>query len=334
LKILTLILLCITLLQAREFTVASYNVENLFDLNKDGTEYSSYEPYRHGWNHKTYTKKLTNIAHVIADINADIIGLIEIENQYVLKELIKQVKLKSSTYPYYAIANKRKGAVRVALLSKFPIKSTREIRPKVGSRNILKVTLDIEGNELIVYVNHWKSKRGPESLRIHYAKALKKDIDQLSDGSDFIIIGDLNANYDEHKTILKKRNRRLNDTKGLTSINHIIKTTKNDQLVDENFLKSQKSNEYLYNLWLETTQKRRFSTKSKKYTNSHDHIIVSKALYDKRGIRYIDNSFDRFYKKYLFTQKGYTNRWQYKRKKHQGQGYSDHLPIVARFQAH
>ena len=57
-------------------TVASYNVENLFDLENDGYEYDEYLPnYYSEWNEKNYKIKLQNISKVIKDINADIIAI-------------------------------------------------------------------------------------------------------------------------------------------------------------------------------------------------------------------------------------------------------------------
>ncbi|MDI6687595.1 MAG: hypothetical protein QME06_05165, partial [Desulfobacterales bacterium] len=67
--------------------------------------------------------------------------------------------------------------------------------------------------------------------------------------------------------------------------------------------------------------------------NSHDSIIVSKGLYDKNGISYTDNSFDRFTPDYLFKGKA-LYQWQRTDKgkgEHLGKGYSDHLPIFACF---
>jgi len=124
-----------------------------------------------------------------------------------------------------------------------------------------KVTLDVEGNSLILFVNHWKSKQGPESSRIVYAKALKKALDKL-------------------------------DTGGITGINHILKTNMDSISVDEKILLEQTGNEYLYNLWLEINKKRCWSYNFFGDKNSPDNIIVSKGLYDKKGISYIDNSFD------------------------------------------
>ena len=53
--------------------IASYNVENLFDLYKSGNEYKEYIPNtKSNWNQRTYKIKLKNIAKVIVEIDADI----------------------------------------------------------------------------------------------------------------------------------------------------------------------------------------------------------------------------------------------------------------------
>jgi len=57
--------------------------------------------------------------------------------------------------------------VKCAVLSRFPIVEKEEIQvDNRVARNILKITLDVDGNRIILFVNHWKSKRGPESMRI------------------------------------------------------------------------------------------------------------------------------------------------------------------------
>ena len=73
-------------LHAQDFKVASYNVENLFDLKHDGTEYREYIPNtKSNWNKKTYNIKLKNISKVINELDADIIALQEIESKKALK---------------------------------------------------------------------------------------------------------------------------------------------------------------------------------------------------------------------------------------------------------
>jgi hypothetical protein len=44
LSILFVFLCCVTSIEAKTFKVASYNVENLFDLTRNGTEYTEYIP--------------------------------------------------------------------------------------------------------------------------------------------------------------------------------------------------------------------------------------------------------------------------------------------------
>ena len=61
-KILFLLLITLTLtltLNANTFSVASYNVENLFDLKEDGNEYSEFIPNtKSNWNENSFNIKI------------------------------------------------------------------------------------------------------------------------------------------------------------------------------------------------------------------------------------------------------------------------------------
>ena len=75
LKILFLLLINI-ILNANTFSVASYNIENLFDLKEDGNEYIEFIPNtKSNWNENTFDIKITNLLKVINDLNADILAL-------------------------------------------------------------------------------------------------------------------------------------------------------------------------------------------------------------------------------------------------------------------
>ncbi|MBF0099861.1 MAG: endonuclease/exonuclease/phosphatase family protein [Desulfobacterales bacterium] len=315
-----------------DLIVANYNVENLFDMSSDGTEYDEYVPNSwHGWSKKMLRIKIQNIGKVLLDMDADVVALQEIESRNVLLMLVQYLKEQHLDYPYIDIADQSRTSVKCAMISKFPIINREEIQPPVyGARNILRITLDIGGHPFILFINHWKSKNKAESFRIAYAKTLKQQIDRVSDKDDFIIMGDLNSNYDEYVTF--KKNRKLNDSNEITGINHILKTVKEGYgLVDEDLLIKQPSNEYLYNLWLEIPKKQRWSHLFFQQKDSLDHIIISKSLYDNNGMKYSDNSFYRFMPDYLFHQRR-IYRWQLgKNGKHIGEGYSDHLPIAAKF---
>ncbi len=332
-SILFVSLCSITSIEAKTFKVVTYNLENLFDLTRDGTEYQEYIPNTgYGWTKDIANIKYTNIAKVIKDLGGDVIALQEVESKKALIALLHKLKDFGVDYPYLEIADSKATPVKCAVLSKFPIAEKEEIQvDNKIARNILKITLDIGGNRLILFINHWKSKRGPESMRIVYAKKLEREIGKLKEDVDFILIGDFNSNYNEYKTF--RNSDRLNDTDGITGINHILRTIKDSQMVNEKMLTKQDANEYLYNLWLEVSKGRRWSYNFFGKKGSPDNIIVSKGLYDNNGISYSDNSFNKFQANYLFKRKA-IYRWQKAKRgrgRHLGKGYSDHLPIFAYF---
>ena len=316
---------------ARTFKIASYNVENLFDMVNNRSEYDQYIPGEYGWNEKILRIKVANLARVISDLNADVIALQEIETSRVLGRLQRALKNKGLHYPYQKIASTKPSTVKCAVLSKFPITGTQEISVKRGSRTILKVTLLIDKQPFILFVNHWKAKSGPESRRILYAKALKAKIDALPRETDFVVLGDFNSNYNEYMTF--RENKRLNDTHGRTGINHVLKTIQNKRPVDETMLTDSAAKALLYNLWLELDKNDRWSYQYGRRKNSIDNILVPQALYDNKGVSYQDNSFGKFTQPYLFKNH-YIYRWQFAKNgkgRHLGSGFSDHLPIYAIF---
>ena len=305
------------ILVSQNLKIVSYNVENLFDLEKNGHEYKKYIPYKNGWNRATLNKKLNNISEVICDIDGDIIGLQEIENLNALELLRKRLKRVGCPYKYYAIANKSKSTVKTAILSRYKVINSKEL--KIGNSNnkrtILEVTLDIKNTPLTIFINHWKSKYhgGKESKRVAYAKVLKKRL--LSIKNEYIILGDFNSNYNEYQTIEPK----FNDTNSKTGINSYLNTIKNAKLVDINTLKKDKN--LHYNLWLDVPKYQRWSLNFYGKKGTPDSIIIPYSMLDNVNIEYKRGSFGVFKSKYLFTKKGYINRKE----------YSDHLPIYALF---
>lgn len=312
--------------------IATYNVENLFDLQRSGHEYAEYIPdTQWQWNARNYRIKLHNIARVIAQIHPDVIGLQEIESERALRDLQVAVKQAGHYMPYRAIADRKPSTVKTALLSRFPIKVKREVNVGNGNRirNILEVRLDTGGEPLYVFVNHWKSKSGPESLRILSAKALKQRLDELGN-VNYVLVGDFNADYDEKHLFARKRKH--NDTGGITGINDMLRT-----MVDEKGIRYddlERCTTCAYNLWYDLPELQRWSHNYYGQKEALDHIIISPALADGRGNEYVRESFARFHPDYLFTKKGALYRWQRSRtypKHHIGKGYSDHLPIYADF---
>ncbi|SFV75729.1 hypothetical protein MNB_SM-3-1166 [hydrothermal vent metagenome] len=325
-----LLVFFISLFGEHTLKIANYNVDNLFDLIRDGHEYKEYIPFTHSnYNTITYRIKLKHLSRVIRDMDADIVALEEVESEVALKDLRYQLKRDGLYYPYYKIANKKNTTVKVALLSKIPFVYAKEL--VVGGysykyRNILEVKFRLGNEDLYLFINHWKAKSGAESQRIVSAKVLRKRVEALGVDKNIILVGDFNSDYEEYKKF--KRDRKLNNTGGKTGINHILRTLHQTQKATK---VTYKRGEF-YNLWYDVDKDERYSYIFHRKKITLDNMIISQSLLQPKGIHYKPASFHHFAPKYLFH-KRYIARWEIDRrtKQHKGKGYSDHLPIIATF---
>merc|ERR1711879_702144 len=327
LKKLLLLLFLALALNAKTFTVASYNVENLFDLKKDRSDYNEYRPNTSSkWNQKTFNIKLNNVVKVLKDIDADIVGLQEIENKQMMQQLVRKLP----KYKYYSFTKYRNSSVGVGFLSKIKIKANQDLNVKFSNkifRPILETTFEIDNFEFKIFNNHWPSKRVAESYRVKYAKKLFDRLQKLPRDYDYILLGDFNSNYDEFKTIYK--NKKLNNTNGITGINQVLNTTIGKRYVtyDDILTRGKRVN---YNLWLDLDYNERFSNKYRGRNNTPDNIIIAPALFDNKKLSYVTKSYKVFKPNYLYKNKKII-RWKMNGRVHAGYGFSDHLPIIAKF---
>lgn len=325
-----LVFLISSLFGATTVKIATYNVENLFDLTRDGYEYKEYIPYdKSQWNKQNYRAKLNNLARVIKDIDADIIALEEIESKQALQDLRTTLKNKGLFYQYFAIADKKNTTIKVALLSKYPFVYTREVQVAYSYkyRNILEAKFRINNQDLYLFVNHWKSKAGPESMRIVSAKKLRQRIEAIGYDKNIILLGDFNSDYEENIKFIRKR--RLNDTYGKTGINNVLRTKEQTAPASQVHITPRA----FYNLWYDTQKKNRWTYIFRGKKEALDNILISQSLLKKQGIHYKHNSIHHFKTPYLMKGKQ-IYRWQTRGRKHRvhkAKGYSDHLAVVAEF---
>lgn len=326
-KKLLFILFTLIPLFAKPFTVASYNVENLFDVKYDGTEYAEYIPNtNNNWNKTAFEVKLNHLSQVLNEMNADIVALQEVESQEALMALLKKVP----QYKYYNFLKNPKSAIGLAIISKYKLLNPKKIYVESSStkvRPIQKVLAFIEHRKVLLFNNHWSSKKHPESRRIEYALALQTYLDSLNDDVDYILLGDFNSNYDEYLSL--KNNHKLNDTKGITGINQILNTTTEHEYIYKEHILNHAQKVH-YNLWLDLPYDERFSYIYRGHNNTPDHILLSASLFDDNNISYVEKSFKVFKPNYLYNNR-VIKRWQVKNEFHQKEGYSDHLPIIATF---
>lgn len=322
-------------------SVAFYNVQNLFDLDYSGAEYPEYKPGVSNWDRDMMQKKLERIASVIIAMKAEVIGLCEVENSVTLKKLLRVLEYRGNAFSYSAIAD---GPVKSntcpALISHYPIKNYRGIAvPLSGgiTRNILEADVLIGSDILKIFVNHWPSKMNPESWRMACAKELSLRLKTIPAGTDYILMGDFNSDYDDHFKITTSG---TDDTQGLTGMHLLLETVykmakAGFRYVNENDLITSQRGIH-YDLWLELPESLRMSHFFKGNRQTPDHMLLPGSLYDSIGISYIDNSYQPFTWDGRLLINNRPFRWQIFQNKgiklHTGKGYSDHLPIRALFE--
>ncbi len=211
-------------------------------------------------------------------------------------------------------------AMQTVVFTRFPVKGVRTY-PLPRARNLLEVTLEVDGRPLTVFNNHWKSGAGDakiEPIRIENARVLRLRLDELlkaDPNADIIIGGDLNSHYNQ-----KRRYRAMKET----GINDVLGSQGNELAV-------RGPSRDLYNLWFELPEAERGSDTYKGEWGTLMHLIVSRGLYDLAGVRYIDNSFGvAKFSGLNADAAGLPVRWS--AQGHGGRGFSDHFPVYARFE--
>lgn len=314
-----------------ELKIATYNVEALFDLEKKGYKFKEYKPFgKSMWNRRNYNIKLNNISDVIKDMDADIIALQEIHSLKALKDLKLKLKQKGLYYKYYSFADKKDNAIKVAILSKYPFLYSKEIvvSNSYKYRNIQETKFKVKDHEFYIFNNHWKSKSGPESMRMFSAKKLRDRINTIGYDKNIILVGDFNSHYEENVIFI--RNRKHNDTNGKTGINDILRT-KNQKSRAQDTTYIEKN---FYNLWYDTDKQNRYSYIFRGEKETPDNIIISQSLLSQKGMHYKYGSISNFVKDYMLYKGKFPYRWVVSGRKnqiHKGKGYSDHLPVTAKF---
>lgn len=331
------------------FRVVSWNIENLFDTRHDSLKNDQEflpDAMRH-WNYSRYKKKLADIARVITAIGEwtppALVGLCEVENDTVLRDLTRRSPLKELSYRYVMTNSPDFRGVDVALLYQrdlFKLLSSRSIsipplkqyRP---TRDLLHASgLLLTGDTLDVFVCHFPSRSGgakeSEPYRLYTAQILRAEVDRIMNirsHPQVIIMGDFN-DYPTNQSILKI----LEAEAPPVTTNNVASTTdsSNIPIVAPSSLR-------LYHLLARKAKSKNFG--SYKYRGEWgllDHLIVSGSLLNQSShfftseikanvclLPFLLKDDDKYGDKEPFR--------TYKGMKYQG-GISDHLPIYTDFE--
>ncbi len=224
--ILVLLALGLSVSAQRRASVAFWNVENLYDTLPspfyDDREWTPRGANR--WDTERYRAKIENLASVIDELAADIVGLSEVENEAVVRDLVTALR---TDYNYIHLTSGDSRGIDLALLykgdkffpaidhphapsapegastlTKFP--SARLIPSGMG-REFLHIQGELYGEHIHLIVCHLASKLNPENFRRRNMLALRAALEKLlkdDPAASIIVMGDMNAAPNE-KTVQK-----------------------------------------------------------------------------------------------------------------------------------
>lgn len=309
--------------------IAFYNLENLYDPEND--PYTADEEFTPaGANHyteKVYRAKLHNMAFALSQLATDqttdgpaLIGLAEIENEKVLRDLVAEPELKNRKLKIVHFDSPDNRGIDVALLynpeyfeviraKALPVNITGNGRIE-HTRDVLYVTGKLGGDTIHVFVNHWPSRREGKK-----ASAWKRSIAAAVSKK---VINELTAKNKNAKCIVMGD---LNDDPADESVADILGAEGDKEKVLPGGL---------FNPWMTLYKKGIGSLAYQRNWNLFDQIIVS------YGFIHANTGKWKFYKAEVFNRdflknafgrhKGYPyrsfsgNRWI--------KGYSDHFPTI------
>ncbi len=305
-------------------TIAFYNVENLFDYHDDpdANDDGFLPGGKYRWTQKRYDKKLKQIAAVTSKLGdhdgPELLGLAEIENSQVLKDLIN-VSVVSGTYGFIHHESCDNRGIDVALLYKkksFKPLSHKLYSPKSmegvksGLRELLLVKGILNKDTTFVLINHWTSRRTgvekSERKRLIMGMLVRELCDSLfriNKDSEIIVMGD------------------FNDTPHDPSIVEAIMAIGNAEEMGE---------EDLFNGFGNIDALKIGSTKYGKNWLTFDQIMMSKAFYKKH---YKKGSSNIYHPEWMHYKSNLMNGpyRTFSGAKYQENGYSDHFPVFINF---
>ncbi|MCB0451106.1 MAG: endonuclease [Confluentibacter sp.] len=306
------------------YTVAFYNLENLYDFYDDAkSNDNDFLPISiKRWTPKRYDNKLRKLSFAISNIGKKetgkhpvLVGLAEVENAKVINDLINYKHLEPCNYGYVHYNSLDERGIDVALLydkkaftvthsGVFRIPLLHESGLPDYTRDILMVTGLLQGEEITVLVNHWSSRREgeKETEPKRMASALKVNE----------IIADLKFKKPEAKIIVMGD---FNDDPSSNSIKSLVLGSN------------------LYNAMATLRSFSKGSTNHNRQWNLFDQIIISTNFFESTPNALAYESAHIFDEDFLKTAQGKFKGTPYRTyvgRTYQG-GYSDHFPVYAIF---
>jgi predicted extracellular nuclease len=306
-----------------------YNVENLFDTYDDTlTQDDEFLPWgMQAWNKERYEDKLKKIFKVLVNVGGwelpEMIGLCEIENRFVLEELINRTPLSRENYGIIHEDSPDARGIDLGFLYRkdafFPIKHeairiTFPMSPETKTRDILYIEglINNKKDKLHIFVCHFPSRRGgqidSEPRRNYVAEQIRAKMDSILNvnaAANIIVTGD------------------FNDEPTNNSILNVLQAKG-----DWNGLQPNELHNYMYNFKVEQGLG---TYKFQGYWNMLDQYMVSQGLMNPESKVFLKQNSAQIYSKQWLLTEDTDNPGQKPFRTYGGAiyygGYSDHLPI-------
>jgi endonuclease/exonuclease/phosphatase family metal-dependent hydrolase len=190
----------------KPFRVSFYNLENLFDTVDGPNDDAEFLPNSaNAWNGERYKSKLRNMAQVIDSIAPSILGLVELENAFVLEDLRANSSVMKGKFEIAHRESPDLRGIDVALMYNAELfrisgiyMTPITLPDGYATRSIMRVHLVEKGtgDSMAVFINHWPSRRGgaaSAASRMVAATALAQTLqNNPTIPANFLIMGDFN----------------------------------------------------------------------------------------------------------------------------------------------
>lgn len=256
------------------YTVAFYNLENLFDTKDDpNTLDRDFLPWgKKSWTEDKYEKKIYKLGKAISRIARNktekppvLVGIAEVENEAVIRDLVESKHLKDANYNFVHYDSPDERGIDVALLvnedyftvdysETIPIAIYETDGVKDYTRDVLYVNGRLNEEKVHVFVCHWPSRRDGADLTSHKRVQAAEQVsdfiasnEAIKENAKIIIMGDFNDNpidtsvkeYLVTDNLYNPFEKLMNITRG--SLSHYAEWFLFDQIIfSHNFFKPEK----------------------------------------------------------------------------------------------
>lgn len=298
-----------------DVTVFNWNCQTFFDSIKDGNEYSDYQKSKN-WNTEKYSQRIEKLCSVIKEADCDIVVLEEIEKE---EQLVDITNVMAGTfnfdalYRYGCFSREENSSIGIGILSRYPLIEVKNHQIDFRSgitdplfkqpslRPVSEISVACGNKKLKIFANHWKSKASGEKESEIWRKRQENLLATLMENSlkegneNNLALGDFNTDLSEFTKIYGEKKKIADIYLGKNNL-----MVKNPWFNEDSTVKDGGS--YFYDGEWEKI----------------DHFFICGKI----TIEY----FSTFQKCGIVTEDG--RPFSYKL--WNGEGFSDHLPIICR----